>query len=62
MRAFVISMADVAACPQARLDVKHFRDDGSCRCFPDPVGELAAMEGGDRMGGNLPLVVPGEDG
>lgn len=32
LRTFTVSSAQVAACPALRLDPRHFRDDGTCRC------------------------------
>lgn len=38
MQIRIVRHSDVAACPILSLDVDHFRDDGSCRCF-DPAPE-----------------------
>lgn len=34
MRAFTVTAAQLAQCPRRLLLPAHFRDDGSCRCFP----------------------------
>lgn len=34
MRAFVVSSAAIARCPTHRMDVAHYRLDGTCECVP----------------------------
>ena len=34
MRAFTIRSSDIARCPTHRLDVGHYREDGTCKCAP----------------------------
>lgn len=43
-RIVIVSSATVAACPTHRLDPGHFRDDGTCKCFP-PTDRQQEKEG-----------------
>jgi hypothetical protein len=36
MKTFTLPASSIAACKTHRLDVKHYREDGTCRCTPDP--------------------------
>lgn len=40
MRAFAITADDVGHCPEHRLDVAHYREDGTCRCGPRAVSTV----------------------
>jgi hypothetical protein len=39
-RAFAVQMSDVRACPDLRLDPKHYRPDGSCYHHPTKAGSI----------------------
>lgn len=39
-RCFQVTLRDIHACPDLRLDVQHYRPDGSCYHGPDKAGNI----------------------